>query len=614
MVAVTELCELRRGLEDVQSRINMGSESDPQDSPASPPGLLQLPQTNAAQHFYPPELIHQRFQEARDNPEEFHRKNEEHAAKMGVDPEAHLRSLGLRMVRVVSKGSPTAQESAERLDVTGILTNEEQESTQEADVQMQDATSRPEPNNLSSVGENVQMEDATSSARDVDASTPGSDPWSDDATPPVEPSRPELQATAMQLHQQIESAQETKKLKPKAKTRKERQLEKSKARNDLKKISKRLASAELKSRSLPEVAAKSSKTGTAREAAARSTGPMEQTSSLFVDQIDRYPILPLPKWYSDISPSNFNMKELAKKRSPSQTSLESLKNCIGRCEELMRAKSLNRKKLADYFNELRDHVHKAEFLDVNKYVVKTVRILTAENGLPRIFAEHTDFSWDLKADAYQLYIRWMKQDFEKNLLRGIKTDKQTNRTSDRLDLRYKIEHPPNAKRYGDDGLVLGQCWPSQLCTVRDGAHGSSQGGIFGEREKGTYSIVLSGGGGYNDRDDGDTIVYSGTEGKNFTPTEATQHMITSCTLGNVIRVIRSHHLPTKNKYRPEIGLRYDGLYTAKSYSLVDKEKQTHMFTLERCPGQKTIRYGDGPEGRPTKIEITEYKKLKEEIS
>jgi len=606
------LSYLSYGPQVVPIHINMGSEPDPQDSPDSPPSLLQLP--NAAQPFYPLELIHQRFQEARDKPEEFHRKNEEHAANMGIDSEAYLRSLGLRMVRVVSKGSPTAQDSAEELNVTGASTNEEQESAEEADIQMQDATSRPEPDNVSSVGEDVQMEDATSYARDVDTSTPGSDPWSEDATPPVELSRPELQTTAMQLHQQIESAQEMKKLKPKHKSRKERQYEKNKARKDLKEISKRLTAAESKSGLLPGVAAESSKTGTAREAAARSTGPMEQASSLFVDQIDRYPVLILPKWYTDISPSNFNMKKLAKKRSPSQTSLESLKNCIGRWEELMRAKPLNRKKLDNYTNELRDHVHKAEFLDVDKYVVKTVRILAVENGLPRIFAEDADFPWDLKADAYQLYVRWMRQDFEKNVLRGIKTmANDSNRTSDRLDPEYKVEHPPNAKRYGDDGLVLGQCWPSQLCTVRDGAHGSSQGGIFGEREKGTYSIVLSGGGGYNDRDDGDTIVYSGTEGKNFTPTEATQHMITSCTLGNVIRVIRSHHLPTKNKYRPEIGLRYDGLYTAKTYELVDKEKQIHLFTLERCPGQHMIRYGDGPEGRPTRFEVTEYKKLKGKI-
>ncbi|KAH3911496.1 hypothetical protein HBH56_135610 [Parastagonospora nodorum] len=590
----------------------MGSEPDHQDSPASPPRLLQLPQANGAQHFYPAELVHQRFQEARNNPEEFHRKNVEHATRMGVDAEAYLRSLGLGLMRVVSKGTTTIQDSAGHLDVIDTSAHEEPASKLEADVQMKDATSRPEPDNISSSEEDVHMEDATSSAQDVDASTPGSGPWSDDAMSPLEPSRPELQTDAMHLREQIESAPKTKKLNPTAKTPKERKTKKDKAKQNLKNISIHPAAAGMKSRSLPRIAADSSETGTAREAAARSTGPMEQTPSLFVEQTENYPVLSLPNWHVEIKPSNFNMKELAKKRSPSLTALESLKNCIGRCEEQMQPdKRVHRKKLTDYFNELRDHVHKAEFAVINKWEVRTARILNVENGLPRIFGEHAGFPWDLQADAYQLYLRWMRADFEHDVLRGITAVKGPNRGSDRLCPIYRNKHPPNAKRYGHNGLVLGQCWPSQLCTVRDGAHGSSQGGIFGEKEKGTYSIVLSGGGGYDDRDDGDTIVYSGTEGKNSTPTEATQQMITSCTLGNVIRVIRSHHLSTKNKYRPEIGLRYDGLYTAKSYKLVDKEKQTHLFTLERCPGQEKIRYGNGPEGRPTRFEIVEYRKLKE---
>jgi hypothetical protein len=134
-------------------------------------------------------------------------------------------------------------------------------------------------------------------------------------------------------------------------------------------------------------------------------------------------------------------------------------------------------------------------------------------------------------------------------------------------------------------------------------------GIFGDKEKGTYSIVLSGGG-YHDVDNGESIEYSGTDGKNFTATEATSQMITSAKLGNPIRVIRSAQLHKGNEYRPERGLRYDGLYVIKSYKEVDKAAQKYRFSLERCPGQAPIRCGDGNSRRPTIFEMHEYDKLK----
>ncbi|KAH7391133.1 hypothetical protein DE146DRAFT_156405 [Phaeosphaeria sp. MPI-PUGE-AT-0046c] len=336
----------------------------------------------------------------------------------------------------------------------------------------------------------------------------------------------------------------------------------------------------------------------------------DSSLSLFVEQRDRYPVKELPKWYTSITEKSLHMVKITKKKPPSSISLEVLKNCIGRCEDLSKEqrKSL---KLTKTFDELRNQVHKAEILlQVDRYIVRKARILHPENGLPRIFHENANFPADLKADSYQLYLRWYREDFDKDVLRGITTVKGPNRGSDRLDQAYKSKHPATAKYYGDAGLVNRQCWPSQLCLVRDGAHGSSQGGIFGDKEKGTYSIVLSGGGGYHDQDDGNSIVYSGTIGKDFTPTEATQQMILSSSLGNVIRVFRSCNLNVKNKYRPEVGFRYDGLYQIKGHELVDKEKQIYRFKLDRCPGQPEIRWGDGAMGRPTDFEIAEYKALK----
>ena len=137
-------------------------------------------------------------------------------------------------------------------------------------------------------------------------------------------------------------------------------------------------------------------------------------------------------------------------------------------------------------------------------------------------------------------------------------------------------------------------------------------GIFGEKDKGAYSIVLSGGG-YNDQDDGHIIEYSGTESKDSTPTEATNALIVSKDLGNPIRVIRSSQLVKSNKYRPELGLRYDGLYQVKDYKLVNEAKAMYRFHLERCEGQEPIRCEDNAARRPTIFEVEKYQELKKKV-
>ena len=121
------------------------------------------------------------------------------------------------------------------------------------------------------------------------------------------------------------------------------------------------------------------------------------------------------------------------------------------------------------------------------------------------------------------------------------------------------------------------------------------------------------GGWYHDVDAGDSIEYSGTDGKAFTATEATLQIITSVRLGNQIRVIRSAQLNKGNRFRSERGLRYDGLYVIKSYKEVDKEAQKYRFRLERCPGQAPIRCGNSNSRRPTIFEMLEYVKLKGKV-
>ncbi|KAH7344259.1 PUA-like domain-containing protein [Pyrenochaeta sp. MPI-SDFR-AT-0127] len=337
-----------------------------------------------------------------------------------------------------------------------------------------------------------------------------------------------------------------------------------------------------------------------------------QSQSLFVlDSVkEKYPLRPaLPKWYTMISESTYMMKELGKKRPQSLTALEALKACAARCEIEKRSQQL-----INLYEELRDHLHKAEIaLQVDKFILKKARILSNETGLPTIFREDAQFPGDVKADAYQLYVRWYKEDFEQDILRGIVTSKGKDRNGDRIDRTYRAKYPNSARFYGEGNLVLGQWWPTQLCTVRDGAHGASQGGIFGEKDKGAYSIVLSGGNKYHDQDNGDTIEYSGTEGKDGIPTENTSHLIHSMDLGNPIRVIRSAQLHKKNKYRPELGFRYDGLYEVKGYKLVDADKAIYRFALQRCENQEPIRCEKNAARRPTIFEVREYDKLREKV-
>lgn len=319
--------------------------------------------------------------------------------------------------------------------------------------------------------------------------------------------------------------------------------------------------------------------------------------------------LMVPEWYNRIDMRGRRLKESRRNSANRQviTALSSLKDSLRRAEI-----ERNPTQFAKLCNELRDHVHKAEFLHVDEYILKSTHML--DHGLGRIFnAQSTvQFPWDLKADAQQLYQRWANKVFSVDLLRGITKAKATGkagiRSADRIEASWKGRY--SSKFYGQGDLVIGQWWPTQLCTVRDGAHGSAQGGIWGERGLGTYSIVMSGGGGYNDVDEGDEIWYTGTDGKDGNPTENTTRMIeTAEEIHQPVRVIRSSNLAKKNKYRPVRGFRYDGLYYIVGYRILDEAKAEHQFHLRRCEGQDPIRWENKPSRRPTRWEIEEYDKL-----
>ena len=320
-----------------------------------------------------------------------------------------------------------------------------------------------------------------------------------------------------------------------------------------------------------------------------------------------------PEWYTKIGEGP-QMTLVRRKSANVLTALSRFKDAIKECE-----KSPRYSDPAPLFQTLREQLHNLEFLAVDKFILRAARLLDNRIGLPKIFnpkySEGVVYPWDVRADAEQLHSRWVMQVFDTDLLRGIvqarQRGKQDKRNADSIDRNFPGRQFANF--YGQGHLVNGQWWPTQLCTVRDGAHGAAQGGIYGEASKGAYSIVLSGGNHYSDVDNGDTIWYSGTDSKDETPTENTRRMLemleTPPPLRQPVRVIRSWNLRKDNPYRPQRGFRYDGLYDVQRSKVLDGSKAIHAFYLVRRDRQDPIRY-QGAEARPTAQEIREYDKLR----
>lgn len=75
------------------------------------------------------------------------------------------------------------------------------------------------------------------------------------------------------------------------------------------------------------------------------------------------------------------------------------------------------------------------------------------------------------------------------IMRGIIVDNSGKTRSYKIDDQY-----PSVpyKVFGNNGLVIGQWWPLQICALRDGAHGMRIAGIAGSQSMGVTSIVVSG--------------------------------------------------------------------------------------------------------------------------
>nr|KMM70436.1 hypothetical protein CPAG_06748 [Coccidioides posadasii RMSCC 3488] len=271
-----------------------------------------------------------------------------------------------------------------------------------------------------------------------------------------------------------------------------------------------------------------------------------------------------------------------------------------------RARTSSPGDLSHIFTQMRQRVQQLPFSEVHpssEAILKS-RFLDAESGFPAI-ANSPLIPWDIKLDVDVLRLRWEKGDIETGLDRGLIT-KCARIVSRSFDPAYKYRVSPFYA--GEGNLRNGQWFPWQLSAIRDGAHGEVEAGVSGREGLGAFSIVLSSSHRYADRDQGETIYYYGTYGKNGKISHGTNLLLDAHQNGIPIRVLRSSKLPAINKYRPAEGLRYDGLYKIESEELMEESSSLYRFKLQRVEGQTPIRYS-GPEARPTPKEVEEFRNL-----
>jgi hypothetical protein len=319
-----------------------------------------------------------------------------------------------------------------------------------------------------------------------------------------------------------------------------------------------------------------------------------------------------PHWYNRYTVDQVN--KAPRPRPNDDVHLEKIKSGIRNCRDAVARGQ--EPKLAD-FDKILDGIHKSFFLEISAIAIRKKQLLH-NTGLPAIF--HKDFSagvdypWYLKEDAAELYVRWWSRDLSPQLFRGIKLGRTRNIALGRdgvADSLLPVSKYPgrrHGKFFGNAHLRNGQWWPTQLAAVRDGAHNASIAGICGKVGEGAYSCLMSGGQ-YPNIDHGDNVWYYGTPAANPGDgrTTATQLMIESKHSKLPVRLLRASQMTTEglNVYKPEAGIRYDGLYTVVDFELKDPAAHHYLFHLVRVAGQGPIRF-QGKEVRPTKEELEAF--------
>ncbi|KAG2157927.1 PUA-like domain-containing protein [Suillus bovinus] len=155
-----------------------------------------------------------------------------------------------------------------------------------------------------------------------------------------------------------------------------------------------------------------------------------------------------------------------------------------------------------------------------------------------------------------------------------------------------------AQRFGEiPGAPIGTTWKNRRECFDAGVHRQLEPGISGTEATGAFSIVVSGQ--YiDDKDEGDTIIYTGSGGHipsdNVRDQEwsdlGNEALRKSSQTGKPVRVIRGSDLGSE--FAPWEGYRYDGLYICKR-AWKEKNRDGYYdicrYIMERVPGQPPLR-------------------------
>ena len=315
---------------------------------------------------------------------------------------------------------------------------------------------------------------------------------------------------------------------------------------------------------------------------------VSSTAKLTPQKDQALSVIPVPEWYATVNPRADQFRGESISFARIGFLYETLqKNPSDQAAADLR-KQLQRISLSDYHGE-------------EKAVIRKSRLLT-DGSLTAICSAH--ISWDIRAFAQWLRDRWWAGDTCPDLLRGVKKNRSTTQSGKAhitwlIDKDYPFKVSSQYK--GQGALHIGQWWPLLICAHRDGAHGEIDSGIHGIKPMGALSVVLSGGG-YANVDEGDTIQYCGTTSNNPpAPSACTMLMLTAYKERTPLRVLRSSS-GSSTEYKPKKGVRYDGLYTIRSYEIIDRASVLHRFQLERVPDQEPI-CNEGPIMRPCLAEL-----------
>ncbi|KAK1760179.1 E3 ubiquitin-protein ligase UHRF1 [Echria macrotheca] len=186
-----------------------------------------------------------------------------------------------------------------------------------------------------------------------------------------------------------------------------------------------------------------------------------------------------------------------------------------------------------------------------------------------------------------------------------------------LDPRFEGEKR-NFRVIGHNGLEPGDWWPNQRLALFHGAHGHPVSGISGSSQTGAYSIVVSGRSVYHetdmDRDHGNVILYSADNSvDNRNPdqvlytTERTRALQKSLRQRLPVRVLRSAG-PGSSIHKPQVGIRYDGLYSVVSEQTVQNQHggRYFQFRLQRRSNQPSL---EDVRESPSRAQIRAYHRV-----